>query len=259
MSLPTPAQLEQVLVDATDREPDSQLIERPDWLQLHTPSSSLTHHNKIWRAQLPASDVAATIAKVKREHAARGANYRWVVGPSSRPTDLDRALADSGHSYMGPTLGMALPVPEQPPEQELTQLTIEPMGPQTVTKYAEVTAQGWERGPDFAEAVARIASKAITAGVPTRSWIASLDGEPVATSHLRLLPAAGYMQGCAVLPKFRRRGIYREMLHHRLRVLRALDLPVAVVWADADTSGAACRSLGFETVCSAEFYESTSS
>ena len=63
------------------------------------------------------------------------------------------------------------------------------------------------------------------------------------------------MQGCAVLPAYRRRGIYRALLAHRLAELHAREVPLALVWARASTSASTCLKLGFEQVTSADFFQ----
>lgn len=255
MSLPSAAELERVLLNAVDREPDSELVDRPDWVQIKTPSSPRPNHNIVLRAQLAPDEVDATVAAVVAEHRARDAKLRWFIGPSSSPAELGVAVQAAGLTPLGDTLGMAMLVPEVAPPLGIAGLTVHEMGPQDVGTFAALTARAWERGSDFEEALLHIAGKSFQEPRATRSWIASLDGVPVASSHLRLLPGIGYFQGCAVLPAYRGRGIYRALLHHRLGELRSRGIRVAVVWADATGSGIACLKLGFATVCTAQFYE----
>ena len=256
MKLPSPVELERVLVDAVDREPDSELIERPGWVQVRSASSRRANNNVVVIAQLAPNEVRAVVDEVDGEHRARGAKYRWVIGPSSAPPELEAALLDRGLRSLGVALGMARTVPAQPRGPALEGLTIAPATASEVELYASVTTRGWERGREFEEAVRHIAGKTIGAANPaTISCIARLHGEPVATSHLRLLPALGYMQGAAVLPDHRRKGIYAALLHHRLAVLREHDLDVAVIWADAEGSARVCGQHGFVEVARAKFFE----
>jgi len=256
VAMPTPEALERVLFAAVDTESDSEVIDRRDWLQIRTPSSSRPNHNVVLRARLAPEHVEETVAEVIAEHRARNARVRWVVGPSSSPADLGVTLEAAGLGGMGHTLGMAMLVPNEDRPLGIAGLTLEAMRPSNLATFADVTTRGWERGADFKEAILHISRKALTEAAPTRSWIARLDGNAIATSHLRLLPDMGYFQGCAVLPAYRGRGIYRALLNHRLAELRARGIGIAVVWADAAGSGIACRKLGFETVCTAGFYES---
>lgn len=254
MELPTAEDLERVLVDAVAREPDSELIDEPSWVQVRTPSSSRPNHNVVLRARLRPDEVAAKVAEVAAEHQARGAKYRWVVGPSSSPAELEAHVQASGLRLLGKSLGMAMPVPPVDRPLGVAGLTVHEVGPDDVDAYAALTARAWQR-PDFEEAVAYITRKSFGPDSTVRSYLARLDGVDVAGSHLRLLPGLGYFQGAAVLPQYRRSGIYRALLHHRLAVLRARAIPMAVVWAAAEGSAIVCGAVGFTRICSAVFYE----
>ena len=115
----------------------------------------------------------------------------------------------------------------------------------------------WEKGPAFRDTLFRVLRKALAEGAPTRSWIASIDDEPVATAHMRFMAECGYLQGCAVVPSQRRRGLYGALVNHRLAVLREAGVRTAVIFAAAETSGRACEQMGFETICTAEFFQRT--
>jgi GNAT superfamily N-acetyltransferase len=262
MALPSAAELERVLIDAVDHEADSVLVDRPDWVQIRTPSSPRPNHNIVLRARLAADEVEAKVAEVAADHRARGAGFRWFVGPSSDPAGLGPSLLAAGLQVQGVSWGMAMEVPADDLPLGIEGLVVDEMRAQDVGEYAALTARAWGR-PDYEEAIRHIARKAFEPPVvtrdietSTRSWIARLDGEAIASSHLRLLPGIGYFQGCAVLPAFRGRGLYRALLHHRLALLRTLGIPTAVVWANAATSGRACEKLGFATGCIGTFYES---
>ena len=53
-----PEGLYRVLFDATEREPDTEVIDRPDRIQLRTPSSPLVQHNEVLRAVLVLASVS---------------------------------------------------------------------------------------------------------------------------------------------------------------------------------------------------------
>jgi len=256
----TPEALERVLFESVALEPDSERIDEPDWLQVRTPSSKRPNHNAVIVARMPEAETDARVREVVAEHHGRGARMRWVAGPSSRPADLSRRLADAGLELLGATLAMTKSVPESGPTAAdgygVPGLTIRQMTPHNVEDFVDVTMRGWEQTEAFAEAVRHIAKQSFAPEIPTRSYIADLEGEPVASSHLRILPGLGYFQGGAVLPAHRSRGIYRALIQHRFEVLRELGLTTAVVWARADGSGVICGKVGFETICEGDFYES---
>ena len=255
----SPEALERVLFEAVALEPDSVRIDEPDWVQVRTPSSRRANHNAVIVARLE-GNVEDRVRAVVAEHHDSGTRMRWFVGPSTRPTDLVRHLEAAGLGLLGHSLGMTKAVPEDGPTAAdgfgVAGLTLRQMTPDNVEDFVDITKRGWQQTDAFAEAVRYIAMQSFTPESTTRSYIADLDGKPVASSHLRLLPGLGYFQGSAVLPDFRHRGIYRALIEHRLSVLRGLGIPTAVVWAEASGSGVVCGKSGFETICEGDFYES---
>lgn len=257
MKRPSAERLERVLVDATDRECDTELIDQPSWVQIRTPSSRRPNHNAVFLARLAPSEVGARVAEVAADHAARGAGYRWIVGPSSQPADLAKQVLASGARPSGLSLGMVTKVPDGELALGVPGLSIQPLQTDNVDTFAAINRVAWERDDAFEATMRYLAQKGLREGSDRISWIASLDGEPVAFCSVRMLPDLGYFQGCAVAPTHRRRGIYRALLRHRLNYLRMRGASYAAVWADASGSAITCRSLGFQTICSAEFFERT--
>lgn len=255
MSLPNAAAMERVLFEALDPEPDSELIDRPDWAQIRTSSSQDRSHNRILWARIDESDVDATVADVLDDHRRRGATFWWIVGPSSRPADLGARLEAAGMQSLGETWGMALEVPTEPPRWSMAELTVERVTADNATLAAETNAEAWQVGDP---AVGDRIRRALLRKVPDPRfpmWLARFAGAPVAVCNLRLLEACGYLQGCAVRSAYRRRGIYGSLVRFRLGVLAEAGLPTAVIWANADSSGLACAKLGFQRICDAGFYE----
>ncbi len=253
-----PSRLERVLIDALMPEADAELIDTPDWVQLSTPSRDDHPANGVYLARLAPEKADARIAAVKAAYAARGAEFRWLVGPSSAPADLPLRLERAGLRLQGAALGMVLEVPDRVPVPEGVELRA--VGRAEIPAYAELSARVWQRGPDFREAVVRVSSQALADDTSSfvgsqRSWMVFAEGEPVGVTTLRLLPELGYFQGAAVLPRWRRRGLYRAMLHHRLALLRELGIAHAVIWAHEHSSAPACRKAGFVPHCRAVFYE----
>jgi GNAT superfamily N-acetyltransferase len=92
-----------------------------------------------------------------------------------------------------------------------------------------------------------------------RHWLlAVVDGEPAGAAGLALFPPRGAtINGGAVRPKFRGRGIYRAMVAARLEIARRTGVAGLAVWG-GDMSGPILAGLGFETVGWRRFYLDTS-
>lgn len=247
--------LERLLIDALDVQPHAKLTVEDDWVQLTTPGSKYAHHNVVMRARLAPSDIDARIAAVKREYAALGVAFRWVVGPSSEPDDQSERLVAAGIPVVAPAFGMVMEVPEKRPSPgpgiELRPATLE-----DVEAFGDVTARGWGGPADIGRAMGELAQRALTMEDPNVAFLLGyLDGELVGAANLRLLPYAGYLQGASVTPEARGHGLYRAMTWHRLGMIADRGLQQAVIWANVDTSAQIAQRMGFRQVCDGTFHE----
>jgi GNAT superfamily N-acetyltransferase len=243
------AALYRVLLDATDRRPDSEVIEREGWIQLRTPSSRQVPHNKIIRAVLNEADADRVIAEVLADHRARGASFAWYVDGPSRPRDLSDRLEKAGVPVLGDGIGMVratrdadAPLPDG--------LRITEVGPDTVDTYGDVMCRAWPRPMRFAPVLAQFAQKGLDhpeMGLST--WLAWYHDEPLGAAALRLLPSGiCYLQGASVMPEVRGRGIYTALMRRRLVFASEAGVEHAVIWANPKTSAPMARALDFEEV-----------
>jgi GNAT superfamily N-acetyltransferase len=85
-------------------------------------------------------------------------------------------------------------------------------------------------------------------------FIARHEGTAAAIGSYVALERSAYLNGGVVLPAFRGRGLYRALVHARLRDAHARGLALATSVARAETSAPILASLGFETVCSFTFF-----
>lgn len=244
-----PEALYRVLFEATDRKPDTEVIDRPDWIQLRTPSSPLVQHNKVLRAVLAEGDADRVIAEVLDDHAGRGAAIAWSVDGVSQPRDLSARLLAAGLPRLGEGLGMyrgtdiaedALPAG----------VRIEEAGLSHVDVFADLTCRAWPRPRDFAGVVGNWVRKSIEQPeLGSVHFVAYCDDEPVGTASLHLFPSKlAYMRGAAVLPAYRGRGIYTALMRRRLAHCASKGRDTAVIWANPDTSAPVARQLGFVEV-----------
>jgi GNAT superfamily N-acetyltransferase len=87
-----------------------------------------------------------------------------------------------------------------------------------------------------------------------RFLLATIEGEPAGSSNVALFPpAAATVNGGAVRPKFRGRGIYRAMVAERLKIAREAGVDGLCVWG-GDMSRPILAKLGFEKVGWRRFY-----
>lgn len=265
MIRPEPAAIERVLIDSAWHEPDTEVVERSDWYQLVTPSHPAMNRNAVYRARMAESDVPRRVAETIELYRRHGAAFRWIVGPSSAPDDLSERLVELGLPRQAWGLGMVREVEplvvRSPPDLEITALRVE-----EAEVFGDATGRGWQRDAAFARQATADARAALLGGrTDYRFHLARLDGHVVGTSLLRVLPSPGggvpygYLQGGAVVPEARGRGIYRAMVARRLADLAQEGVTRAVVWASEATSAPILAKLGFSSVCRAAFHQGPAS
>src|SRR5690606_31002555 len=74
----------------------TEVIERPGWLQLITPSFRLGGLNEVVYAQLDEHDADAVIDAAIARYRELGLRFRWTVTPECRPADLATRLEQRG-------------------------------------------------------------------------------------------------------------------------------------------------------------------
>lgn len=224
---------------------DTEVIDRPDWHQVITPSFRDGGLNEVAFARLAEDDVEAVIDATLARYAALGLRFRWTVTPDCRPLDLADRLARRGlrpdHCVVmaAAIADLAFPVPDD--------IVVEPVGPHNVELHAELAARGWGADPAPLLAYAR---KIL--GDPGEDrhhfFLASRDGVPVGLGNYTALARSAFLIGAVVLPEHRSRGVYRALLAARLRHAAARGLSLVSTHARTATSAPILRRLGFVTV-----------
>lgn len=223
--------------------PDSEIIDRPDWFQITTPSFRQGGLNEVSFAQID-RDVDAVIDATLARYDALGIRFRWAVPPDSRPADLGERLRKRGMIEETSFLMVAA----------LAELTIAPPPDVTVVlvdldnveTYAEINAAGWGADPG-----PMIAFNRYLLANPTgihHSFIAYIGDRPVATANYAALPRSAYFMGGVVLPEFRGRGVYRALLAARLQHAAAREIPLVTTQARPTTSAPILAALGFTKI-----------
>ncbi|NJK32572.1 MAG: hypothetical protein HC927_09275, partial [Deltaproteobacteria bacterium] len=70
------------------RWPGTQVLERPGWMQIITPSFRRGGLNEVSFAALAEHEADAIIAETIATYRELGLRFRWTVAPDCRPSDL---------------------------------------------------------------------------------------------------------------------------------------------------------------------------
>jgi GNAT superfamily N-acetyltransferase len=238
--------------------PDLQLIERPGWLQIITPSIKTGALNEVIFSQLDERDapIEGVIDAAIDEYRSRGLKFRWNAGPGSAPADLGERLVKRGLiESTGRGMGRLIPPARQraiADDAYDPAIAIAEVDAISIEAFSDVMAAGWnlERGPLAAVNAAILA----TSSARQRMFLATWDGEPVATASYVALPRSAYLIGGVVLPAFRGRGLYRALVSARLAHARAHGIVLATSHARESSSAPILERMGFATIARFSMY-----
>lgn len=258
--------LEEVLVrprEAAVLAPDTQVIARPGWLQLITPSLPQGGLNEVALSVLSEADAERVIDETLAEYARLGLRFRWLVGPDSRPLDLGQRLLRRGLHHEA-SLGMArettVEVGPDPAEvsvdsrEAAAALTIEVVDEASVDLFSDVMAEGWSSPPQYALNRALLAPRAADGGARFVHFLGRYRGAAAAAASLCVYPRSAYLMGAVVLPAAQHRGLYRALVHARLRHAAARGIALCTSQSRKATSAPILAHLGFRAVCDVDFY-----
>jgi hypothetical protein len=242
-------EVEKATVAAIWRRPDTVVDVRPGWVQVFTPSSKQFWFNGVVKSTLKPNEAPRIVAETVEMYRKAGKHFRWNVGPSAAPANLDALLLREGLKDEYGCLGMVISVDAlnaQPNPKVIVQRTTLA----TVPDYVKASVAGWNNTDEAArEMLVDLTRSLKDPNHRTLYFHAYLDGEPAASGALLPIETSGYLLGSSVVTKFRKQGVYQSLVAERIKVLRTMGIPLASILAMENTSAPICKKMGFETVC----------
>jgi GNAT superfamily N-acetyltransferase len=234
--------------------PDSRLVQRPGWYQILTPSCRHSFLNEVILSDTPEAETDRVIEAVMQEYVALGVPFKWCVGPWTQPPDLGDRLTRLGFRRLD-VLGMVLETAAWAAPGPRSEATIETVTEANLDEFVTTYIKGWEFSAADQAATHESVSKALSdPRCARRFYLARSQGLAVATASLFLKESSGYLTGGNVLAGHRHQGIYRQLVAHRLEVLRELAIPLATTHARRVTSAPILERLGFKPVFESRVY-----
>ena len=219
-------------------------------------------NNAGWVRCAPA-EADDVIREAVEAAAARNLPLSWILDPDTRPADFGERLKAHGFE---PEAGeeeaavmiLASSADLQVPPVHGLEIHEALADMESFTAAERVAAEafaGVPFGEDTGIEATRPGRLASTRASGNRHYLlATIDGEPAGSSSIALFPPDGaIINGGAVRPKFRGRGVYRAMVAERLRIAREAGAVGLVVWAGSMSLPILAR-LGFQKVSSRRFY-----
>jgi hypothetical protein len=207
------------------------------------------HFAVVQRLRLGDVDIDDAVSEIRALVASRGRPAcTWEIGDSATPADLVAQLLARGCEPDREPLAIGMVLTEPPAD---TSASVTARGVETLAEYEaairiahtafEMPTQSTE------EALARAARDFGLEGSGWRTYLAFLDGRPIARATAQFTDHGVLLFGGATLPDARGRGAYRALVRARWDDAVARRTPVLVTHAGS-MSRPILRSLGFREV-----------
>ena len=218
-----------------------------------TPHISHIFGNMVGVSTLTIENADAVIAQVKDFFGKRQQDVGWWLNPSSTPIDLVNRLEAAGFCRVIEQAGMIL----TDLQRKIKTNPAVTVRRATSADRSEVIRLYTAAYP-LPEQLATVFCDLIPLVEYGAHYLAFLDGfeGPVSVSSM-FSPSGStvaVMQGAATLSQCRGNGIYTSMMAARLAEAYALGKDTAVLQGDRMSSAPIAAKLGFEEVCSIDFY-----
>lgn len=237
------------------RSPKAEFYDSPQvtWLLSGMPTPSL---NTVLLAQVEPEDVDEIIDSTRAHFESRGVTtVSWWIQPGTQPADLGPHLVNHGLTYREGAPGMAVDLLELHEDLPTPAgLTVEPVNDTgALRQWAYTSALGFGLPETSVDPWFELLA-ALGFDLPLRNYLATLDGEPVATSQLLLGAGVAGIYVVATLPEARRQGIGAAITLAPLREARAMGYRIGILHASPKGEGV-YRRLGFQEYCRMSHYQ----
>lgn len=234
--------------------PGSQMVNRPAvsllWSKVAHPGSNLVH-----RVNWTSAEADERIVETLNWFRERGLGIQWTVSPYDSPGDLGERLERHGFIRAGDQalmLRFGLDTLEDMPLNTGIDLVELQQRPDLWEPSLQISAQAFHWPPEQTEKerdgwFQNLRSEVI------RSYVALVEGRPVAFAHLYLQAGVAYLGGAATHPEYRGRKIYSTLLRKRLERARDEGYEVAMLFAEP-MSRRVVSQFGFEICAMFDVY-----
>jgi len=243
--------------------PGIEIIATPRYRAAIQPDFPIAGPNSVGWIRCAASDAVEVIREARAIFASRHLPFMWTLDPEAEPPDFADHLAKHGvqpdpHGAEARVMVMSIDATvESPPIKGLE--IRDALADLETFRMADSTAVEAFEADMPAESPESIAMQErrrlnLRAEGNRHRLLAMVDGEPAGAAGMGLYPpAAAILQGGAVRPKFRGRGIYRALVAARQEIARRAGVDGLTVWG-GDMSAPILAGLGFEKVGWRRFY-----
>lgn len=236
-------------------EPSVELRDDDTWFWFITniPDGSF---NAVMYTHVAPDQADAAIAEFLALRRSRGIPMGWLVGPSSRPSDLGQRLRERGLKHVATATPMLLDMGDLPAAwPAVPDLLIEPVENEAMLQeWISTEMIGFEASPAVARGLGAIRqSIGLGDDCGLRHYLACLHGAPVATATLLQGSGIAGIYDVATVPALRQRGIGSALTYAVLRAALAVGYRFATLQPSPQGINI-YRQLGFRQICTFDVY-----
>ena len=230
--------------------PGAELYDQPDLLWVAT-DIPFPPFNGVVRARLRPETIAPMITSTMQHFARRHVPMLWLIGPSTRPSDLSAHLIEFGLTHMTDDPAMVIDLLTLPMNLHV------PIGFTSEVVDDLGTLRTWCGFTDQAVVADGLFAWGRTLGfAPEREiihFLGRLDGRPVATATLVMGGGVAGLYNVMTVPDAQRRGIGALMTVRPLEMARARGYRLGILQS-SKMGYPLYRRLGFEDYCRIGIY-----
>jgi GNAT superfamily N-acetyltransferase len=263
------AAVSQALIDFANQHrqeaaPGIEIIATRRYRAAIQPDFPIAGPNSVGWIRCEAGEAPEVISEARAIFASRHLPFMWTVDPDVQPTDFAQQLARHGahpdpHGAEAQVMVMSIDATVNAPPIEGLEIR-DALADLETFRMANQAAVEANLPIDSPESIAMQERRRLNfrAQGNRHLLLATVDGEPAGSAGIGVFPpAAAILQGGAVRPKFRGRGIYRALVAARQKIAREAGVDGLTVWG-GDMSAPILAGLGFEKVGWRRFYVDTS-
>lgn len=255
--------IEKIIVDSlfiSENRPGNTIVDIPGMRGWVSPFNE-PYTNRI--GLISESDVETSIREAIDFFRNRNSGFTWVVRPNDIDAQLPEKLVMHGlkphrfHKVAGMYIASPAVSKTKNPEIRVQEITGD-----EITANMDFITRAYGAAPkEYLQHL--YAPSAHDDSVRSRMYLAYLQGvqEPIGYAYCSYIEnnSVVLLRGAAVLPEYRGRGAYGELL--RQRIADACENAVShfVIQSARDSSYSSCCRFGFEEICSLELYQWTPS
>ena len=261
-----------------DPGPGIEIIATPRFRATIQPDFPIAGPNNASWIRCRPDEVRDVIREVRAIFASRHLPFMWTLDPGAQPPDFADHLARHGvhpdpHGVESQVMVMSIEATVESPPIEGLEIrdalvdleTFRTADGAAAEAFGQATpsprqGRGSGRGTGKNDYIAMQDRRRLNfrAAGNRHLLLATIDGEPAGAAGMSVFPPAGaILQGGAVRPKFRGRGIYRALVAARQEIARQAGVDGLTVWG-GNMSAPILAGLGFEKVGWRRFYLDTS-